>query len=331
MSEIHAFDPDGTPSPGAQTALNAATAPLASKDDLAEAADHLADEMESKVDGGDPRLSDARPPLAHTHTASQVSDFGTAVASATSALPTKAYVDGAVQSIATSGIAGVSPSEVRTALGASVVVGGTEPADAGTPVLWINTRGAAFLNPTYPTRGYPIAADAFSRPDGALGSTEWGAKTWTNTGGAFAISGGRAKYASGDADVYATVEAGALDLEVTTQIATLNTDHRAGIMARYSSDTRHVLARTSRGATLGYALAQRYSSTGLSYLGDSTILPKVGDIVTLRVVGSAVQLIVNGTLVVTGATTILDGTKAGMWGNVADTTTAHEYIKVRGA
>ena len=37
MTEIHAFDPDGTPSPGAQTALDAATEGLPSHTDIADA------------------------------------------------------------------------------------------------------------------------------------------------------------------------------------------------------------------------------------------------------------------------------------------------------
>ena len=42
MTEIHAFDPDGTPSPGAQTALDAATAGLATQADISSATNNLA-------------------------------------------------------------------------------------------------------------------------------------------------------------------------------------------------------------------------------------------------------------------------------------------------
>ena len=332
MTDIHAFDADGTASPGAQAALTNATANLATKDEVAATADIIGIALDAKVDSADARLSDARPPLAHTHTAAQVTDLAGAINTATSALPTKAYVDGAVQSIATSGIPGVSPVEVRSALGAAVVVGGGEPADSSTPVLWINTRGPAFPNPTYPVSGYPIASDSFSRPDGALGTTEWGAKPWANTGGTVTVSTGRAKYASGAGDVYATVDSGALDVEVTTQIATLHADPRAGILARYSSDTRHLIGRTSQGPTLGYTIAQRYGAgNSISFLAQSAVVPKVGDIVTMRVVGTSVQLIVNGTLLLNATTSLEDGTRVGYWANAVDATTAHERFKVRGA
>ena len=42
MTEIHAFDPDGTPSPGAQAALDAATAGLATQADISAATNNLA-------------------------------------------------------------------------------------------------------------------------------------------------------------------------------------------------------------------------------------------------------------------------------------------------
>lgn len=44
MTDIHAFDPDGTASPGAQTALNAATANLATREEVADATNGLATE-----------------------------------------------------------------------------------------------------------------------------------------------------------------------------------------------------------------------------------------------------------------------------------------------
>lgn len=309
MIEIHAFDPDGTPSPGAQAALEHATDPLATRAEVEGAVEGLA--SQDDVAGLASR-----------------DELNTAVAG----LASTAYVDDSIQGVVLDATPGVSPSEVRSALGFRVLVGGEQPeTSAGVPVLWADTGGARVDNPTAPPRGWPIASDTFSRIDGPLGLTSWGHKPWVSPGDAFGIASGRAKFVSGTGNGFAVIDAGALDVEVTAQLGTPPIDGTVvGLMARYSGPTNQLVVQTRATVSkTSYALWERVDGA-ITMLADSEVTPVIGDNFGLRVVGTSVELVVNGKTVATGTATLAAGTSVGLYGHSNDQVSAFENITVKG-
>lgn len=353
MTEIHAFDPDGTPSPGAQAALDAAigeaTSGLATEAGLADAVGTLSEGLAGKVDDDDPRLVGPLPPISSSASASSIAqrDASGGIAAARVNLPgaytptaaadvaTKAYTDGAVQSIATSGIPGIGPSDVRAGLGFNVLVGGEQPSQEPVPTLWARTGGPRMVGPSYPSRGWPIASDTFSRANGALGVSEWGGKPWTSTRSAIQIASGRAKFTTGTGNGFAFIDSGVNNHEAYAQLGTPPIDGTVvGVMVRATGDAQHVVVQTrAANSPTSYALWERggTAGSGITILADSGVTPVIGDVFGVRVTGNALQLIVNGTVIATATTTITTGTRAGLYGHANDSVSAFENFTVRGA
>lgn len=114
MTEIHAFDPDGTPSPGAQTALNTATASLATKTEVADATNGLA--TETYVDDAVAGIN--IPDTSGLATKAEVT-------SATANLAAKTYVDTAVAGVPQPIVPRATGTKYRFIAGAIRKSGGT--------------------------------------------------------------------------------------------------------------------------------------------------------------------------------------------------------------
>jgi hypothetical protein len=123
----------------------------------------LVTDLAGKTGTGDPRLSDARTPLAHTQAASTISDFQTAVSANVdvSAAKSAQHAQGSDQGLDTGGANAVTAAQAKTAYGHSQATGnshgatpadiGAEPADANIikkdPATGIVTSGTTALDP----------------------------------------------------------------------------------------------------------------------------------------------------------------------------------------
>ena len=182
--------------------------------------------------------------------------------------------------------------------------------------------------------GYDVAAivyDAFDRTNGVLrtpttGGDAWAAMTEGNTG--IAVYLGTVKAISGSGNAYAWVRTGG-DVIVSATITSVATDPIAGLVARYTSETDHLLVQLRASPTdPTYTVHERRSA--LYPLITTTRVPQIGDRFGIRVSGSQVQLVVNDEVLGT-ATHTRTGILSGVYFNGTDQTTAFDDFTVMGA
>ena len=245
----------------------------------------------------------------------------------------KSYVDGLVKEAHVAG-AGLSPEQVRGAVGFDILVGGGQPPAQPAPVLWVDTRGPRVQPPGFPPRDWPLASDQFARPDGVLGDTMWGGKTWYSARTEWGLRGGRAKVVSAPGNAYAILNVGTTEHEALAQIATKPVDGSVtGVVARYVDESTHLVVQT-RSTVSGteYALWERPGRSGnaITEIARTGITPKAGDVFGLRVSGKSVDVIVNGVPVASTTTLITSGDRVGLYGHSNDLTSAYSAFTAKG-
>lgn len=140
------------------------------------------------------------------------------------------------------------------------------------------------------------AADSFSRPGPALGSTEIGGRPWAqNTGSIHQIIGNRMQLSTIPASSHAIAwfEDPHTNGVLTAKLASLTGGPNLGILVGYNpgTGTGYLLVRDST----SYTLRARAANGGLTTIATATgLTPAIGDILEMEVNGTQLTARVNG-------------------------------------
>lgn len=177
-----------------------------------------------------------------------------------------------------------------------------------------------------------LVYDAFDRTNGSLrtpttGGDAWSAALASGSTTGISVVGGTVKASSGTGNSYAWVP-GEANVIVEATVAAIAGDPIAGLIARYTSPTDHLVVQLrASSADQTYTVFDR--SSALTTLITSTVQPKVGDRFGMRVTGTIVQLLVNGA-VIGSASTTKTAANPGVYFNGTDMVTAFDDFTVTG-
>ncbi|HXH34315.1 MAG TPA: hypothetical protein VNJ54_07880 [Plantibacter sp.] len=216
----------------------------------------------------------------------------------------------AVQVIVDEALQGFIPTSVPREFYIGTVTSTARPVWAG-PVWWlttVDTRPAAMIaGDTWryiQEAALPdilLAADSFTRADGAAGSTPTGAYPWQNFQGgrSLEIVSNKARFVPGTAASYSVVDVGASDVIVEAVMSTVGAGHNGGLGLRYTDTSNQIsIAQRVSGTDFHYRIVNRVG--GVIDSRATTAFSADGDVVRVELSGLHIVMHVNGVLAYEG-------------------------------